>query len=57
MNDNVKDAVLAIGAACEIAGEMMRQLTKNGLTRKEATQIVGAFVCNILTPNKSKEDN
>lgn len=57
MNDNVKDAVLAIGVACEIAGEMMRQLTKNGFTRKEATQIVGAFLCNILTPNKSKEDN
>lgn len=57
MNDNVKDAVLAIGAACEIAGEMMRQLIKNGFARKEATQIVGAFLCNILTPNKSKEDN
>ena len=57
MNDNVKDAVLAIGAACELAGEMVRQLTKNGFTRKEATQIVGAFICNILTPNKTKEDN
>ena len=57
MHDNVKDIVTAIGAVCEMAGIMRRHLLRNGFNRKEATQIVGAFICNILTPNKSKEDN
>ena len=52
MHDNVKDIVTAIGAVCEMAGVMRRHLLRNGFNKKEATLIVGAFICNILTPNK-----
>ena len=56
MNDNVKDIVTAIGVVCELAGEIKRQLFKNGFDKQEVTQIVGAFICNIIIPNKNKED-
>lgn len=57
MNDNVKDIVTAIGAVCEMAGEMKRQLVRNGFTTEEVIPLVGSFLNALLIPNKNKEDN
>ena len=57
MNDQAKQAVLAIGALAEMTGEMYRQLTRNGFTEKQALDLTGRWLVATVTPNQHKEDN
>ena len=56
MNENVRQAILALGALAEMCGELKRQLIKNGFTRKEANLLVSCYLVATVKPNKHKED-
>ena len=56
MNDNVTELITALGAVCELCGELKRQLIRNGFTTEEVIPIVGSYLNALLIPNKNKED-
>lgn len=57
MNEQAKQAILAIGAIAELSAEMYRQLIKNGFTEKQALDLTGKWLIATVTPNQNKEDN
>lgn len=57
MNEQAKQAILAIGALAEMCAELYRQLIKNGFTEKQALDLVGKWLVVTITPNQNKEDN
>ena len=57
MNEQAKQAVLAMGALAELCAEFKRQLIKNGFTEKQALDFVGKWLVATSTPTKNKEDN
>lgn len=57
MNEETRQAILAIGALAEICGELKRRLIKNGFTEKQALDLVGKYLTATLTSTKTKEDN
>ena len=56
--ENIEEAINALGAVCEIAGFMFKQLRKNGFTREEAYEIAAEYILRSLLGDKSfeKED-
>lgn len=56
MNDEARQAILAMGALAELCGELKRQLIKNGFTQKEALELVCQYVTATVTPRPNKED-
>lgn len=56
MNEQAKQAVLAIGALAELCAELKRQLIQNGFTEKQAFDLVGKWLVATSTPNNNKED-
>ena len=57
MNEEARQAILAIGALAEMCGELKRRLIKNGFTEKQALDLVGKYLTATTTPVKIKEDN
>ena len=57
MNEQAKQAILALGALAEMCAELKRQLIKNGFTEKQALDLVGKWLVATATPTKNKEDN
>lgn len=57
MNEQAKQAVLAIGAIAELSAELYRQFIKNGFTEKQALNLTGQWLVATVTPNQNKEDN
>lgn len=57
MNENTRQAILAMGALAELSGELKRQLIKNGFTQKEALELVGRYITATIRPTNNKEDN
>lgn len=57
MNEETRNAILAIGALAEMCGELKRRLIKNGFTEKQALDLVGKYLTAVSTPVKFKEDN
>lgn len=46
MNEEVESMITAIGALCEIAGFMKKQLMEQGFTKHEAFRICKEFIMN-----------
>lgn len=57
MNEQAKQAILALGALAEMCAELKRQLIRNGFTEKQALDLVGKWLVATATPNQHKEDN
>lgn len=57
MNENARQALLALGALAEMCAELKRQFVKNGFTEKQALDLVGKWLVATSTPNQNKEDN
>lgn len=57
MNENARQALLALGALAEMCAELKRQFIKNGFTEKQALDLVGKWLVATSTPNQNKEDN
>lgn len=57
MNEQAKQAVLAIGAIAELSAELYRQFIRNGFTEKQALDLVGKWLVATISPNQNKEDN
>jgi hypothetical protein len=57
MNEEAKQAVIAMGAIAELCGELKRQLIRNGFTQREALELVGRYITAISTPRTNKGDN
>lgn len=56
MNEQAKQAILALGALAEMCAELKRQLIRNGFTEKQALDLVGKWLVATSTPNQHKED-
>lgn len=56
MNDGLKEFINAVGALAEMMRLFRDELMKNGFTRKEAIQLVQAFMVEQIS-QKPKEDN
>ena len=54
--DDVKKMINAIGAMAEISAVFLKGLRKQGVPRKEATQLTEAFLHELLQLTKFKED-
>jgi hypothetical protein len=57
MNEQVKRAILALGALAEMCAELKRQLIKNGFTEKQAVDLVGKWLVATTTLTNNEEDN
>ena len=57
MNEEARQAIIAMGALAELCGELKRQLIKNGFTQREALELVGRYITATITPRTDKEDN
>lgn len=57
MNEQAKQAVVAMGALAELCAEFYRQLIRNGFTERQAIDLVGRYLVATITPTKNKEDN
>ena len=55
MDLDVEKAINALGALCEIAGFMFKQLQVNGFTRDEAFQIASSYILEIITNNDHED--
>lgn len=53
--DNIEQAITALGAICELAGFMFKQLIKNGFEREEAYNIAAEYILRSLLGNKDNE--
>ena len=56
MNEQVRDALVALGAMAEMCHEFTRQLVLQGYSRKEAMELTKTYLTAITTP-QHKEDN
>lgn len=56
MNEQAKQALLALGALAEMCAELKRQLIRNGFTEKQALDLVAKWLVATATPNQNKED-
>lgn len=57
MNEQARQAILALGALAEMCAEFKRRLISNGFTEKQALDLVGKWLVATSTPNHNKEDN
>ena len=51
MNEQAKQAVLAMGALAELCAEFKKQLIRNGFTEKQALDLVGKWLVATSTSN------
>ena len=54
LEDALNGMITAMGAACEMAGNLLRQLQKNGFTREEALPIVKDYLLGMITTKGDK---
>jgi hypothetical protein len=57
MNEEARDFITAMGAMAEGCGLFLKELLKQGFSRKEALTLVTAFVTATIQPKQIKEDN
>jgi len=56
MNEQAKQAILALGALAEMCAELNRQLIRNGFTEKQALDLTGKWLVATATPRQNKEE-